>query len=847
MRGFERRSGGNPWAGHGQPRRSYFPTERHHGGTGSSQGGRYKGDKGDWTVARSRKRKSTELDRRGRDKSRGSDGQRGAVIGNRQHRFQGFDSGFKDDFFDRQHEEVRVRNGDGFSNFVGGCVASAEWHATDLVMVDSRNGYKASFYVTNFPENLPLFRLRQAFEVCGILSDMYVARHRNSCGQEFGFVRFVNVKNKSKLLQALNNVWMGDCRVFAKEARFDRFAHNDIAVVKPKASVTKAERENGAAVPRKGVNVNGVIKGEPMPVQKGAVKKVTMGSVVVSVRELERKKRVKTVKEGSEAVLGFSREEGKAGKVREKVVVSGGGGKGNVRLEEKNFAGKPKSVTAPTETPAAQFTLVFKSCKKDRAWASSGMVAHIKVGDSALSFQQRIKVVGFPNVTVTPLGGDRVLLHCTGGDNFSTVLKGAYEFFGMLFSNFHKWSESLIRYERGAWLRVYGIPVHAWNDTFFRLCVSGIGRFLYVDDCIADKAHLDFAHILVVTPEIEIVNKLFVFIIDGRQFAIKLVEEWGCNLGENAFMSEGEADSTPEESPQNNNLVGLDEVQGEWELDDLVTDLQTEWCKHEKNVEVSCKNNAAPNNGVPDFGSEFFEVKLSPILQPVQTDAGSANEIMENKQPINDSLVKPCNKKGPWSIDWIKNQKTISEGDVVFYSSRKADMVVKSKSKSTTSPLAKSCKLAVNKKGGVALQSVGFMKKITRLPANDRKQIIRLLKKQKCKNKMRTTQNTSKLSEASTSNSSKNSNTTASVSGTNDWENWLHLHGKVDKVKEDVRELGKVVGVKVNCDISNSFNMLSRDGRREWRAAGGIKKLSGAEWVFRVLRESFEGFGRVAS
>ena len=351
------------------------------------------------------KRKATELTRRGRDMSRGSDGQRGAAIGYRNHLFQGSDSGFKDIFFDRQREKVRVRNGDDFSNFVGGRMTSAEWHTNDLVMVDNRNGYKASFYVTNFPENLPLFRLRQEFEVCGILSDFYVARHRNSRGHEFGFVRFVNVKNKRKLLQALNNVWMGECCVFAKEARFDRFAHNDIAVVKSKPGVTKAEREIGVVVPRKGVNVNGVIKGEPMSVQKGDVKKVTVGSVDVPVRDFERRKRVRTVKEGSGAVVGFSREEGKAGKVREKGVVSGGGGKGNVQLEEKNFAGKPKSVTLPTEIPAAQFILVFKSCEEDRAWARSGMVAHIKAGDSALSFQQRIEDVGFPNVTVTPLVG----------------------------------------------------------------------------------------------------------------------------------------------------------------------------------------------------------------------------------------------------------------------------------------------------------------------------------------------------------------------------------------------------------------------------------------------------------
>jgi len=35
------------------------------------------------------------------------------------------------------------------------------------------------------------------------------------------------VKNVEKLVHALNNVWIDSCRVWASEARFDRFAHND--------------------------------------------------------------------------------------------------------------------------------------------------------------------------------------------------------------------------------------------------------------------------------------------------------------------------------------------------------------------------------------------------------------------------------------------------------------------------------------------------------------------------------------------------------------------------------------------------------------------------------------------
>jgi len=60
--------------------------------------------------------------------------------------------------------------------------------------------------------------LRKAFEVCGILSDVYVSKNRNTCGQVYGFVRFT-----AKLQKALNNVFIGQNIVWANVARFDRF------------------------------------------------------------------------------------------------------------------------------------------------------------------------------------------------------------------------------------------------------------------------------------------------------------------------------------------------------------------------------------------------------------------------------------------------------------------------------------------------------------------------------------------------------------------------------------------------------------------------------------------------
>jgi len=166
-------------------------------------------------------------------------------------------------------------------------------------------------------------------------------------------------------------------------------------------------------------------------------------------------------------------------------------------------------------------------------------------------------------------------------------------------------------------LRVYGTPIHAWNENLFRLCVSGNGRFIHADECTVNKARLDYARILVSTSHLEILNTTSECVIDGKKYVIKLVEEWGYVLGEDAFMTE--VDSSPEESCNPNDDVGLEEVQGEWELDDLVNDLQKEWSQHEGKKEASLNSHhlSPKNNNVEECNSEFFEVQLSPVLQPM--------------------------------------------------------------------------------------------------------------------------------------------------------------------------------------------------------------------------------------
>jgi len=279
------------------------------------------------------------------------------------------------------------------------------------------------------------------------------------------------------------------------------------------------------------------------------------------------------------------------------------------------------------------------------------------------------------------------------------------------------------------------------------------------------------------------------------------------------------ADSLPEASCFPDDDVGLEEVQGEWELDDLVNDLHKEWSQHErkKDVSLNSQHPSPKNNIVEGCNSEFFEVQLSPVLQPVaipKTDVVQCASIHNLNQAARTSAAST---KGPWSLDWMPQQTPISEGGVVFSSTcddRKPKQAEHVNDKYVSSPgTVRSKKKQVN----AVHNLVGFMKKIARMSAKDRNQILKILKKQKRIRKVKTVKASSKATTDSTTVSTKNS----SSSVDNDWVNWVHLHGEPKSVSEDVKELGKVVGVKYQCDTSNTFNLLSREGRRLWRAVGG--------------------------
>lgn len=173
---------------------------------------------------------------------------------------------------------------------------------------------------------------------------------------------------------------------------------------------------------------------------------------------------------------------------------------------------------------------------------------------------------------------------------------------------------------------------------------------------------------------------------------------------------------------------------------------------------------------------------------------------------------RPSNK-GPWSLNFLSQQPIQKCGNVFTAQPHEEAEQPANLKVSLEHPVL--AQFASKKRPtGKSKHSVGFLKRVARMPSADRKEILKIMKKQNQKWKPSKVSQTSQPANISTSDSSKNS----SSSVNKDWESWVVLYAKSEGASKDVKEIGKVIGVNFKGDSNNSFNLLSRAGRKERRA-----------------------------
>ncbi|MCI33980.1 sulfate transporter, partial [Trifolium medium] len=90
----------------------------------------------------------------------------------------------------------------------------------------------------------------------------------------------------------------------------------------------------------------------------------------------------------------------------------------------------------------------YRTSLEDVQWARNGMVATIINGEVVPVVHNRITDAGFNDLDIIPMGADKVLVQSLSGSDVASVMESAREFFSLLFSNWVRWDNDVVPFQR---------------------------------------------------------------------------------------------------------------------------------------------------------------------------------------------------------------------------------------------------------------------------------------------------------------------------------------------------------------------------------------------------------------
>jgi hypothetical protein len=152
-------------------------------------------------------------------------------------------------------------------------------------------------------------------------------------------------------------------------------------------------------------------------------------------------------------------------------------------------------------------------------------VGEVKQPGMSYNIQNEFHMQGYFGVKVTPLGSRLTLLEEQEEGELQALMKDAKEWLEDWFQDIRPWSSKEIDSDRIVWLRIYGIPVHAWNDQFFAKVSKPWGIFMNTDEVTSKKLSLDVARLLIRTSCQFAVNEFLDVKINGEVFHLRIIED----------------------------------------------------------------------------------------------------------------------------------------------------------------------------------------------------------------------------------------------------------------------------------------------------------------------------------
>jgi len=130
------------------------------------------------------------------------------------------------------------------------------------------------------------------------------------------------------------------------------------------------------------------------------------------------------------------------------------------------------------------------------------------------------------------MGDNMVLLSCSLEGGLEATRGRKKEWWEANFALVTPWSPQLVAKKRRVWLKLWGVPLHVWEEKSFKQMGDFIGDFLDFDMITAERKNLDVVRLLVSTKLFGFINKNVHFLVMGASYEVWVVEDLDQSPGE---------------------------------------------------------------------------------------------------------------------------------------------------------------------------------------------------------------------------------------------------------------------------------------------------------------------------
>lgn len=305
------------------------------------------------------------------------------------------------------------------------------------------------------------------------------ASRLNRGGHRFGFVRFLDVKNKWRTEYELDQIRIGASKLYANLPRFER---------------REGKPEAGAMVR----DVRRDYRETKVSQEQQKRKRQAVQTYAQAVRNEKKQEEQKNEKTGRNTNGRMTRNHWRETRSQE------------VWKEKQENVGKG---------------LEIRCRETNNEWLKEAVVGWVREPQRVMEIQEAMAVEGIRNIRMQYLGSDMMLLSGEEGTKAGEFVEENKEWLGNFFESFEEWKANMQPGNRLTWLRCMGMPLNAWNVEGFRKILLRYGSLISVADETQTMENLQYARVLIRTASVKPINEFFKAKVNGVEYDIRIMEE----------------------------------------------------------------------------------------------------------------------------------------------------------------------------------------------------------------------------------------------------------------------------------------------------------------------------------